>query len=172
MHLCLCWVYTQMCLLCMHPSPIPSIYFEILPPVTQLSSPLVINGTELWVFCTEVCRGKERVSVSVLICVCVLSVLCAWLLSLMACYCMLNDFLCWHPFKRSFFLHVSFLWSSHIFLFLCSQNKKSIKKLWNWVLINLGPVSNRPFSACLHGVCAFARVFVCVCVQVYSYKTN
>lgn len=53
-----------------------------------------------------------------------------------------------------------------LFFFFCSQ--KYNKKLWNWVLINLGPVSNCPFSACL---CGFVHVcqFVCPCLRLWTY---
>lgn len=69
---------------------------------------------------------------------------------------------------ESFNFTCFFLWSSHFvffFFFFCSQ--KYNKKLWNWVLINLGPVSNCPFSACL---CGFVHVckFVCSCLKLWS----
>lgn len=61
-----------------------------------------------------------------------------------------------------------FLWCSHLFFFFfCSQKYKNTKKkLWNRVLINLGPVSNCPFSDCLVG---FVHVFflVCPCLKFF-----
>lgn len=52
-----------------------------------------------------------------------------------------------------------------LFFFFCSQ--KNNKKLWNWVLINLGPVSNCPFSACLYGFVHVCQ-FVCPCLRLWT----
>ena len=52
-----------------------------------------------------------------------------------------------------------------LFFFFCSQ--KYNKKLWNWVLINLGPVSNCPFSACLSGFVHVCQ-FVCPCLRLWT----
>lgn len=52
-----------------------------------------------------------------------------------------------------------------LFFFFCSQ--KYNKKLWNWVLINLGPVSNCPFSACLYGFVHVCQ-FVCPCLRLWT----
>lgn len=88
-----------------------------------------------------------------------LSLVCfsAWLLwsSFLACvFCSTESFIstCFFP------------WSSHLFLFFffCSQNYN--KKLWNWVLINIGPVSNCLFSACLYGFVHVCQL-VCLCLQ-------
>lgn len=60
-----------------------------------------------------------------------------------------------------------FMWSSHFFCFFFFCSQKYNKKLWNWVLINLGPVSNCPFSACLYGFVHVCQ-FVCPCLRLWT----